>query len=61
MYSKCPSCHAETNKFAAEVYVCKNPNCKYVDAHQLIAVLQAVGLDETVIGEVRTNLKLREF
>jgi acetyl-CoA carboxylase beta subunit len=61
MYSKCPSCHAETNKFAAEVYVCKNPDCQHVDARQLITMLEDVGLNETVIGEVRANLVLKMF
>lgn len=59
MYSKCPSCHGDTNKFSAEVYVCKNLYCKRVDARLLIAMLQDIGLDETVISEVRANLVLK--
>lgn len=48
----------EINKFFAEVYVCKNPYCKHVDALLLISLLEDFGLDETVISEVRTNLAL---
>ena len=59
MYSKCPDCHAETNKFSAEVYVCKNPYCKQVDTRQLISLLQDIGLEETLISEVRANLALK--
>jgi|YelNatPaOPRAMG01_1025707.scaffolds.fasta_scaffold47925_3 hypothetical protein len=59
MYSKCPSCHAETNKYAAEVYVCKNPYCKHVDARLLIRMLRDIGLDDSVIGEVNANLALK--
>ncbi|MGD6807157.1 MAG: hypothetical protein ACQCN4_09390 [Candidatus Bathyarchaeia archaeon] len=59
MYSKCPDCHGETNKFSAEVYVCKNPYCKHVDARRLISMLQDIGLDETIISEVRANLLLK--
>jgi len=61
MYSKCPDCHGETNKYAAEVYVCKNPYCKHVDAHLLINLLEDIGLDETLISEVRANLVLKTF
>jgi hypothetical protein len=59
MYSKCPACHAETNKYAAEIYVCKNPYCKHVDARRLISMLRDIGLDDAVIGEVNANLALK--
>ncbi len=59
MYSKCPGCHGETKKFSAEVYICKNPYCKRVDARLLISMLEDIGLDEYVIGEVRANLALK--
>jgi hypothetical protein len=59
MYSKCPDCHGETNKYAAEVYVCKNPYCKHVDARLLISMLKAIGLEDAVIGEVSANIALK--
>jgi hypothetical protein len=59
MYSKCPDCHGETNKYSAEVYVCKNPYCKHVDARLLIDMLEDMGLEESVISEVRANLILK--
>ncbi len=59
VYSKCPSCHGETDKYAAEVYVCKDPYCKHVDARLLISLLRDIGLEEAVIGEVRANLALK--
>jgi hypothetical protein len=59
MYSKCPTCHGDTNKFSSEVYVCKDPYCKHVDALLLVRMLEDIGLDESVIGEVRANLALK--
>ena len=59
MYSKCPSCHAETHKYSAEVYICKNPYCKHVDARLLISMLEDIGIEDAVIGEVRANLSLK--
>ncbi|MGD6852781.1 MAG: hypothetical protein ACQCN6_12050 [Candidatus Bathyarchaeia archaeon] len=47
------------HKYSAEVYVCKNPYCKHVDARLLIDMLEDMGLDETVISEVRANLILK--
>ncbi len=56
MYSKCPNCRADTYKYSTEVYICKNPSCRHVDARLLNKMLKEIGLDEEVIRRVEVNL-----
>jgi hypothetical protein len=56
MYSKCPYCHSDTYKFSTEVYICKNPNCKHIDARLLNKMLKEIGLEDDVIKRVEAKL-----
>ncbi len=56
MYSKCPDCHSDTYKFATEVYICKNPDCRHVDTRLLNKMLKEIGLDEDAISRVEAKL-----
>lgn len=56
MYSRCPDCHGETYKFSTDVYICKNPHCKQVDARQLYKMLRDIGVAEELVQKVEENL-----
>jgi hypothetical protein len=56
MYSRCPDCHGDTYKFSTEVYICKNPRCRQIDARLLYEMLRDIGVEESVIKKVQANI-----
>ncbi len=52
----CPECGGRTSKRTADVFVCENPDCGYIDAEQLFTVLKDFGINSELIKKIQENM-----